>query len=133
VAFILLIAILWADYRNRSKSRFCTIRLDFRRWGHGELVRPAQSSCQYGAEVFGSYTAEVWGNVTGGLKQGGLYIGLLTFGLNLDLEKAVGWNGASVNMTWLWLSGGDASDDLVGNFLTISNISGFNTLRLFQF
>jgi porin len=80
-----------------------------------------------------SYTAEVWGNVTGGLKQGGLYIGLLTFGLNLDLEKVVRWNGASVNMTWLWLSGGDASDDLVGNFLTISNISGFNTLRLFQF
>ena len=31
---------------------------------------------------------------------------------------------------WLWLSGRDASEDLVGSFLTISNIAGFNTLRM---
>jgi porin len=86
----------------------------------------------HGVEVFGSYTAEVWGNTTGGLKQGALYTGLLAFGLNVDLDKAVGWNGGSLNITWLWLSGGDASEELAGNFLTISNIAGFNTLRLFQ-
>jgi len=86
----------------------------------------------HGVEVFGGYTAEVWGNTTGGLKQGSVYTGLLDFGINLDLEKAVGWQGASMNTTWLWLSGRDASEDLVGNFLTVSNIAGFNTLRMLE-
>ncbi len=83
-----------------------------------------------GVEIFGGYTAEVWGNTTGGLKQGTVYTGLLDFGTTIDLEKAIGWQGASVSTTWLWLSGRDASADLAGNFLTISNIAAFNTLRM---
>lgn len=85
-----------------------------------------------GIEIFGGYTAEVWGNTTGGIKQGAVYTGLLDFGTTIDLEKLAGWQGASVSTTWLWLSGRDASEDLVGNFLTISNIAGFNTLRMLE-
>lgn len=85
-----------------------------------------------GIDITGGYTAEVWGNTTGGLKQGTVYTGLLDFGATVDLEKLVGWQGASVSTTWLWLSGRDASEDLVGNFLTISNIAGFNTLRMME-
>jgi len=85
-----------------------------------------------GIEIFGGYTVEVWGNTTGGVKTGSVYTGLLDFGAEVDLEKAIGWQGASVSTTWLWLSGRDASEDLVGNFLTISNIAGFNTLRMFE-
>lgn len=86
----------------------------------------------HGVEFFGGYTAEVWGNTTGGLKRGTVYTGLLDFGTNLDFEKMVGWKGASFSTTWLWLSGRDASEDLVGNFLTVSNIAGFNTLRMLE-
>jgi porin len=85
-----------------------------------------------GVEFFASYLTEGWGNTTGGLEQGTVYTGLLKFGLNLDLQKAIGWHGASMSTTWLWLSGRDASADLLGNFLTISNIAGFNTLRNFE-
>jgi porin len=85
-----------------------------------------------GIEIFGGYTVEVWGNTTGGVKTGSVYTGLLDFGVEVDLEKAIGWQGASVSTTWLWLSGRDASEDLAGNFLTISNIAGFNTLRMFE-
>ena len=85
-----------------------------------------------GVEFFGTEQVEGWGNTVGGLEQGTVYTGLLKFGLNLDLEKAVGWHGASVTTTWFWLSGRDASQDLVGNFLTISNIAGFNTLRNYE-
>jgi porin len=85
-----------------------------------------------GVEIFGGYTVEVWGNTGGGLKTGSVYTGLLDFGAEVDLEEAIGWRGASVSTTWLWLSGRDASQDLVGNFLTISNIAGFNTLRMFE-
>ena len=85
-----------------------------------------------GVEISGGYTAEVWGNTTGGLEQGAVYTGLLDFGATADLEKLVGWKGASVSTTWIWLSGRDASEDLVGNFLTVSNIAGFNTLRMLE-
>jgi len=85
-----------------------------------------------GLTLFGGYTAEVWGNTSGGLDTGAVYTGLLDFGAELDLEKALGWQGASMSTTWLWLSGRDASEDLVGNFLTISNIAGFNTLRMME-
>lgn len=85
-----------------------------------------------GLEIFGGYTVEVWGNTTGGIKQGAVYTGLLDFGGTLDLEKFMGWQGASISTTWLWLSGRDASEDLTGNFLTISNIAGFNTLRMLE-
>lgn len=85
-----------------------------------------------GVEISGGYTAEVWGNTTGGLKQGAVYTGLLDFGATVDLERLLGWKGASLSTTWLWLSGRDASEDLVGNFLTISNIAGFNTLRMLE-
>ena len=85
-----------------------------------------------GVSLFGSYTCEVWGNTTGGLKTGSVYTGLLEFGAEVDLEKLVDWSGGSVGTSWLWLSGRDASEDLVGNFLTISNIAGFNTLRMME-
>jgi porin len=111
--------------------------IDYRSWLDGDTAtgdwlgrRPALE--EKGVEIFGGYTVEVWGNTTGGVKSGAVYTGLLDFGVNLDLEKAVGWKGASMSTTWLWLSGRDASEDLVGNFLTISNIAGFNTLRMLE-
>lgn len=85
-----------------------------------------------GIDIFGSYTVDVFGNTTGGLKTGTVYAGSLQFGADVDLENLVGWKGGSVSTTWLWLSGRDASEDLVGNFLTISNIAGFNTLRMLE-
>lgn len=98
--------------------------------GHWFGSRPMLSD--HGVEIFGGYTVEVWGNTTGGLKTGSVYTGLLDFGAEVDLDKALGWKGASISTTWLWLSGRDASEDLVGNFLTVSNIAGFNTLRMFE-
>ena len=100
--------------------------------GTGDWFGVRTNLADRGIEISGGYTAEVWGNTTGGLKRGAVYTGLLDFGSTVDLEKLVGWKGASVSTTWLWLSGRDASEDLVGNFLTISNIAGFNTLRMLE-
>jgi porin len=101
-------------------------------YGTGEWFGVRTKLEDRGLEISGGYTAEVWGNTAGGLKRGAVYTGLLDFGATLDLEKLVGWKGASASTTWLWLSGRDASEDLVGNFLTISNIAGFNTLRMLE-
>ena len=85
-----------------------------------------------GVTLFGGYLAEVWGNTSGGINAGAVYTGVLDFGAELDLEKVAGWHGASTSTTWQWLSGRDASEDLVGNFLTVSNAAGFNTLRMLE-
>jgi porin len=87
---------------------------------------------EHGVSLYGSYTWEVWGNTLGGLQTGSVYTGLMEFGAEVDLEKLTGWQGGSLGTTWLWLSGRDASEDLVGNFLTVSNIAGFNTLRMME-
>lgn len=94
----------------------------------GEWAGARSKCCDRGVELFAGYTAEVWGNTSGGIKTGSLYTGLLDFGVNLDFEKLSGWNGMTMGTSWKWLSGRDASQDLVGNFLTSSNIAGFNTL-----
>jgi porin len=93
-------------------------------WG-GWRTRLANKGLELGAE----YYTEVWGNTTGGLKRGAVYTGLMLFEAHLDFAKLVGWQGASFYTRWLWLSGRDASEDLAGNFLTISYIAGFNTFR----
>ncbi len=85
-----------------------------------------------GVSFFGGYSAEVWGNTTGGLERGTVYTGWLDFGVDLDFDKLADWEGASFRSSWMWLSGRDASEDLVGNILTISNIAGFSTFRAFE-
>jgi len=86
-----------------------------------------------GIEFFGSYTADVWGNVSGGEKRGAVYTGLLELGVTLNLESLVGWQGASIHNSWLWLSGKDPSETLLGDdFFGVSNIAGFNTFRMFE-
>jgi porin len=132
VGFILLAGTLWADPEIGQDDNSPPLSWISADGITGSWGGQRKAIVNRGVEVFGSYTTEVWGNTTGGLKQGALYTGLLPFGLNVDLDNAVGWKSARLNMTWLWLSGGDASEKLAGNFLTISNIAGFNTLRLFQ-
>jgi porin len=75
------------------------------------------------------YAAEVWGNATGGESSGTVYTGLMTLQTNVDLQKLVGWQGASVSTRWYWLSGHDISAEHVGNIFTVSTIAGFPTVR----
>ena len=129
--FLFLCVSLSAVFAGSSSSE--QIRDDADAWwtwenGTGNWLGVRTTLEDKGVEISGGYTAEVWGNTTGGLKQGAVYTGLLDFGATVDLEKLVGWKGASVSTTWLWLSGRDASEDLVGNFLTISNIAGLQYL-----
>jgi len=85
-----------------------------------------------GVVPFANYTAEIWGNTTGGIKTGVVYTGLLDFGIDIDFDPLIGWEGASFNSTWLWISGQDASGELTGNIFAISNIAGYNTVRSFE-
>ncbi|MBU3666353.1 MAG: carbohydrate porin [Chthoniobacterales bacterium] len=86
-----------------------------------------------GVEIFATYTSQVWGNVTGGLKRGATYSGLFQFGLDADLEKAIGWKGGSFNTTWVWIAGGSPTTDLTGALFPASGTeapTGFRALDL---
>jgi porin len=77
------------------------------------------------------YAAEGWGNVTGGESTGTVYTGLMSLQGNVDLQKLVGWQGASVFTRWYWLSGQNISATNLGNnIFTVSNIAGFPTFRM---
>lgn len=98
-------------------------------WG-GLRTRLADEGITFNAQ----YAAEVWSNVTGGEKTGTVYTGLMSLQGNVDLQKLVGWQGASVSTRWYWLSGQDISmTDLGNNIFTVSNIAGFNTFRMSEF
>ena len=104
-------------------------------------TRPLLSDC--GVEFFANYTLDAWSNLTGGVKPGSKQAaqrnlsaisGDLNFGAEVDLDKAVGWKGASISTTWIWLYGWSTNEELRdagGKYLGVSSISGFNTLRLF--
>jgi len=77
------------------------------------------------------YAAEGWSNVTGGESTGTVYTGLMSLQGNVDLQKLVGWQGASVSTRWYWLSGQDISATNLGNnIFTVSSIAGFPTFRM---
>jgi len=77
------------------------------------------------------YAAEVWSNVTGDESTGTVYTGVMGLQGNVDLQKLVGWQGASVYTRWYWLTGQDISATNLGNnIFTVSNIAGFPTFRM---
>jgi porin len=83
-----------------------------------------------GITFSGEYVAEVWGNAMGGESTGAVYTGLMSLQGNVDLQKLLGWTGASFFTRWYWLSGHDISAEYVGNIFTVSNIAGFPTFRM---
>ncbi len=85
-----------------------------------------------GVEIFGGYAAEGWGNTTGGLRRGAVYTGLIDWGVNVDFERLAGWQGATASTTWLWVSGSNASEELVGNLFTVSNIAALSCVQMLE-
>ena len=85
-----------------------------------------------GVAVSPVYFGEVQGNPTGGIERGVTYDGLLNVGLDIDLDRVT--RGLSSDLTFhanaLWIHGQGLSTRKVGDFSNVSNISGYNTVRL---
>lgn len=73
-----------------------------------------------GIAISASYTAELWDNAQGGLKQGAAYDGLFLPQIDVDLDKLLGWHGASFRVSMLQGHGPALSPGWVGNLLTVS-------------
>lgn len=87
----------------------------------------------HGITVNLSETDEVFGNVSGGVHQGAVFEGLTKMGLDFDLQRLAGWNGATFNISALQIHGRGLSDDNIRNLLTVSNIEAARGTRLDDF
>jgi len=79
-----------------------------------------------------SYTADVTGTVSGGLAKRGRLLDDLQVSADLDLDKAVGWKGASAHVLLLNNSGATPNDD-AGTLQGVDNIEvSRQRARLFE-
>jgi porin len=76
--------------------------------------------------------SEVWSNLTGGLHQSEVYDGLATASVSLDLDKLVGWTGATLFIDAFQIHGRGPSGNLVGNLQLVSNIEATRDTKLYQ-
>lgn len=78
-----------------------------------------------------SYTNNIAGNVTGGKSLGTTYTDNLGFGATFDMEKLVGWNGASITVSGLNRAGSSLSEDNIGNQFTVQQVFGGQTAMFY--
>ena len=79
-----------------------------------------------------NYTGEVFGNPTGGVKQGAINEGLFEMAVDGDLDKIAGLNGATFHIHAFVIHGRGLSTFNLLNFSTISSIEARHSTRLFE-
>lgn len=84
-----------------------------------------------GVTFFGSYEANIGGNPVGGRERGVAYSDNFDFGLRFDLEKLVGWDGATFTVQGVQRDGTSLTNDYVGNFYQVQQNFGVQTTMLY--
>jgi porin len=96
-------------------------------WG-GARARLDDAGVTFGLQE----QSEVWGNMTGGLKRGLVYDGLTTASVRLNLQKIIGWTGATFFVNAYQIHGRGPSANLIGNLQIVSNIEATRDTKLYQ-
>jgi porin len=79
-----------------------------------------------------TYTGEVMGNVSGGVRRGTRYLDNLDIVFEADMERLVGWTGAQVHVYGLY-NNGKSIGELAGDTHGVSNIEAdARALRLYE-
>jgi porin len=86
----------------------------------------------HGYEFTVQYVGEVMGDVSGGVKRGTVYNGLLNLAADADLEKAAGWKGATVHLGGLVTHGRSITDNYVHDLFVAGNLDASDNARLFE-
>jgi porin len=86
----------------------------------------------YGIRPSFSYTGDVFGNPSGGIRRGGIYESRLDFGIEADLGKLVGWSDVKFHANVINSNGDGLSREHLGNLMTVSNIEALNHTRLYE-
>lgn len=86
----------------------------------------------WGVQFNTTYIAEVFGNVSGGMRRGSIYTGRLDLGTDVDLEKVLGWTGAKFHANMFQIHGQGLSRDYVGNLMLVSGVEALPSTRLYE-
>ena len=84
-----------------------------------------------GITLTSTFVCDVLGCVTGGKKQGARYDHSLGWDLNMDLEKAIGMEGAQLHVSGLYRAGRSLSQQVIVNKLVVSSIFGHEQFRFY--
>jgi porin len=93
-----------------------------------------QALADKGITPYATYTGEFFANQSGGISDGSAWAGLLDFGVELDLETLMGWEGATFFTNAFYFHGNNISGDHVGDFNAVSNLytdTSFNVYNIF--
>jgi porin len=84
-----------------------------------------------GVTFSSTFTTDVLGNVSGGMKQGARFDSSTGWDVNFDLEKFAGLIGTQFHISGLWRAGQNLSKATIGNDLTCSTIFGNEQFRFY--
>jgi porin len=85
-----------------------------------------------GIQLGGDEILEALGNPQGGAQQGGRVEGRFEVFANVDLEKALGWQGAIFHANAYQIHGQGLSSHNLGNLVSVSNIEARHATQLFS-
>nr|WP_041757123.1 carbohydrate porin [Bradyrhizobium sp. ORS 278] len=80
-----------------------------------------------------TYIGETFANPVGGVRNGAIYTGRLDVGTTIDLEKLVGWSGATFHANAYQIHGDGLSRSYVGNLMLVSGVEALPASRLYEF
>lgn len=84
-----------------------------------------------GVEISATYTNNIAGNVTGGLSRGFTYADNFSFGVELDMQKLVNWQGAKITVSGLNRDGNSLSQRNIGNQFTVQQVYGGSAVMFY--
>src|SRR5690242_3620518 len=79
-----------------------------------------------------TYIGETLGNSSGGLRRGTIYEGRLDAQFDADLEKLIGWSGATFHTNAYQIHGHGLTRYYLGNLMTASGIEALPSTRLYE-
>jgi porin len=85
-----------------------------------------------GVRVRAIYTGDLFTTLSGGFSRGTTFGGRLDLGLEADLEKLMGWKGATFHVNGFLIHGRGQTADHIGNLFAISNAEATPAARLFE-
>jgi porin len=84
-----------------------------------------------GWSPFGTLYGEMWGNVQGGIRNGWTHVLLLNAGVEADMQKLAGWDGATLRASFEWLQS-THPDHNTGAFNEPTSADASDQIRLYN-
>jgi porin len=95
-----------------------------------------QNSIKHPLSVFtteASYTGDICTNMIGGIKTGIKYLGMANLKIGFDTQQARLWKGGTLFVNGAVTHGQSATELLIGDFQTVSNIDAGDRIYLHEF